>query len=357
MRTLGAMLRLCLTLLLAATSSAAAEAGSQRQSARFFRLASATAAARAETLRQAASEDLEHAAQASAADFHTLCERAQSIPAGTQRDRAIALFIDQLRQRREWIDRALLQLTEAEKLDHADPRTSYLRGLAFMRWEEPADLSGCRVRRKTEQAIEAFSRLQRSDPLFEASQVAFQLGLLFTRAHAFEAAADSYKRSIALAFESSDTASAQANLGEVTMLAGDPAGALEHYDEARKLVPGGRDYALVAFGSAVALDRLGEHAAAVQRGSQAIEAAGRSLGWLHGADVFFEPAYELDYYEALAHEALAELVPATRELATAAAISGYRRFLAAAEPDNPYRANAERNLHQLEARDEAEGRR
>jgi tetratricopeptide (TPR) repeat protein len=349
------MLRLCLALLLTATSSVAADSSIQRQTARFFRLASAAGAARAETLRQQAADSLEHATQAAAADFHTLCERTQLIPAGTQRQRAIALFTGQLRERRQWVDRALLQLTEADERAPEDPRTSYLRGLAFMRWEEPADLSDCQVRRKTEEAIAAFQHLQQSDSLFEASQVAFQLGLLFTREHAFEAAADSYRRAVALAFEARDTANAQANLGEVTMLAGDPAGALEHYDEALKLVPGGRDYALVAFGSAVALDRLGEHDAALQRASQAIEAAGRSLGWLRGGGVFFEPAYELDYYEALAHEALAELVPATRELSADAAISGYRKFLGEAERDNPYRANAERNLGELEAREKREG--
>jgi tetratricopeptide (TPR) repeat protein len=336
-----------LVVLLGAATGVRADAKPVRQAAHLYRLVSASDATQADALGRRAGAQLEAALRLVPTDFRTLCERAQELTQATQQTAtpaAISTLAAQVRLQRAALDAVVAQLDRAIGLDPRSPQLRLLRARALASWQEPDDVAHCRVQRKTAEAIATLQQLRAQDPLFDASQVAFQLGLLFTRSHAFEAAAEAYRRMIVLAFDARDTANAQANLGEVIMLAGDPAAALEHYAAAIALTDGGRDYALASIGYAVALDRLGEHAAALDKATAALESVGRSLAWLHGLDVFFEPDYELAYYEALGQEALARLVPETREFALEAAADHYRSFLARAEPDNPYRLNAQHDL-------------
>ncbi len=62
---------------------------------------------------------------------------------------------------------------------------------------------------------------------------------------------------------------------------------------------------LALWGLAVALDRLGEHAQALDETKAALDCHDGTTAVLHSPDVFFVPAYEIHWYEALANEALA----------------------------------------------------
>jgi tetratricopeptide (TPR) repeat protein len=331
-----------------------ADAGPQRRSAALFRLARATEATQAERLLKQATARVREALRAGPADFRTMCERTRALRlAGDEetqrasRRRAMSSLVRKALERRAYLDDALARLSRALELDPQNPELVQARARVLTLWEEPRGFEDCQVRRRDAEAITAFERLRALDPSFAASDVHFQLGLLFTRSHAFEAAAAAYTRAIELAFDARETASAQGNLAEVIMLAGDPAGALPHYERAMALSQGGREYALSLLGAAVALDRLGEHEAALEKAATAVDAAGRSLSVLRAPGVFFEPEYELAYYEALGHEALARLLPETRELALDSAAGSYRAFLAAAAADDPYRVSAQINLDAL----------
>jgi tetratricopeptide (TPR) repeat protein len=328
----------------------------QRHSALFYRQAQATRASAAERQLRQANARVREALRVSPGDFRTLCERARTRrfavdndAARAARRRALATLARQALERRAYLDDALARLDRALAFDPDNPALVQTQARVLSLWEEPQSLDDCEVRRKDAQAIVAFERLQVLDPSFEASEVAFQLGVLHTRRHAFADAAVAYARAVELAFDVKDTANAHGNLAEVIMLAGDPTAALVHYERALKLSQGGRDYALVLFGAAVALDRLGEHQTALQKASAAVDASGRSLSVLHTPGVFFEPDYELQYYEGLGHEALAQLMPENRSLALESAANSYRAFLERAPHDNPYRVSAQGNLDAVEA--------
>ncbi|HEX4351892.1 MAG TPA: tetratricopeptide repeat protein [Polyangiales bacterium] len=335
---------------------ARAEATPQRVHNPSYRLAESERATRADRLLRLASSRVREALLLAPIDFHTLCERTRAVrlpvdeaTARAGRHRALAILVRQALQRRAYLDDALARIAQALAIDPDNAELVHADARVLALWEEPSDLESCRVRRRDAEAIAAFQRLVALDPTFAASDVAFQLGLLFTRSHAFEAAASAYQRAIDLSFDVHDSATGYGNLAEVIMLAGDPARALEYYDRALKMTQGGRDYALVLFGAAVALDRLGEHDAALEKAASAADASGRSLSVLRAPGVFFEPDYEVLYYEALGHEALARSIPETRALSLESAADGYKAFLERAEPENPYRLSAQHDLDALRA--------
>jgi tetratricopeptide (TPR) repeat protein len=335
---------------------ARAEVTPQRFRNPFYRLAESERATRVDRLLRQASSCVREALRLAPSDFHTLCERTRAVrlpvdeaSARAGRHRAIAILVRQALQRRAYLDDALARIGQALAIDPDNAELVHADARVLSLWEEPSDLDDCRVRRRDTEAIAAFQRLAEIDETFAASDVAFQLGLLFTRSHAFEAAASAYQRAIDLSFDVRDSAIGYGNLAEVIMLAGDPARALEYYDRAIKMAQGGRDYALVLFGAAVALDRLGEHDAALEKAASAVDASGRSLSVLRAPGVSFEPEYEVLYYEALGNEALARSIPETRALSLESAAKGYREFLDRAEPENPYRLSAQHDLDALQA--------
>jgi hypothetical protein len=96
--------------------------------------------------------------------------------------------------------------------------------------------------------------------------------------------------------------------------------------------------ALHLLGLAVALDRDGQTADALATARRAID-LDRSLSQLHDAGVFFVPAGDISYYEAL--YALAQARPADAERA-------FDQFIALC-PKSPYVARAHAHLGQLRA--------
>jgi hypothetical protein len=103
------------------------------------------------------------------------------------------------------------------------------------------------------------------------------------------------------------------------------------------------------FGLAVALDRTGEHAAAIEEAVEAMEASERSLDVLAPDNVDFEPANERYVYQALAHEALAQLKPEERASALEAAAESYAAFLTRVDANHLYRNAAEADLRSVVA--------
>jgi tetratricopeptide (TPR) repeat protein len=165
-------------------------------------------------------------------------------------------------------------------------------------------------------AIEELEALRALDPLYEAEQVAFQLGILHARGGELDAARLEYERALALHCDEHRQPTVLLDLAEVLMFQGELARARALYERAaREADPNGRVLAL--WGSAVVLDRMGEHAQALVTARRAIASDRAPFAALQRAGVFFVPEYERDYYEALGHLALAELERSqedTREL-------------------------------------------
>ena len=165
-------------------------------------------------------------------------------------------------------------------------------------------------------AIDELEALRALDPLYEAEQVAFQLGILHARGRELDAARAEYERALALQCDPHRQPTVLLDLAEVLMFQGELARARALYERAaQEADPNGRVLAL--WGSAVALDRMGEHAPALVTARRAIASDRAPFAALQRAGVFFVPEYERDYYEALGHLALAEIERSqedTREL-------------------------------------------
>jgi tetratricopeptide (TPR) repeat protein len=330
-----------------------ADTVAQRQSAHLYVQARGDASARAERLRDAALHRIGEGMRTLPGDYRRLCERTQRLLALHEPDRdapsrALEQLARQARQRSAHIEAALGLLDRAIALEPRSAQLRYTRARALALWERPEAQPSCRVQRRSREAIAAFEEVQALDPQFEAGEVAFRLGLLHTLEHAFSAAQTAYRRAIALALDPSDARIAYGNLAEVTMLAGDPAGALRDYDQALAQSASAEDYALLQLGAAVALDRLGEHEAAVTRAQSALESSGRSLSPLRAPGVFFEPESELHEYEGLGNEALAALAPEAAPISLDAAAASYRAYLDTARADDPYRRTAQANLEAVQ---------
>jgi tetratricopeptide (TPR) repeat protein len=163
-------------------------------------------------------------------------------------------------QRRIAMQNALVRFERAVQLAPTLPeaRLFYAKALAF--WEQRGDDDEPGAR--TGEAIQQLVALRALDPLYEAQEVAFQLGVLHTREGDFAAAVREYERSLALNSDGEDNGTLLGNLAEVTMLRGDVARALALYERAaRESTDGARVLAL--WGVAVALDRLGERTLAL----------------------------------------------------------------------------------------------
>ncbi|MDB4977259.1 MAG: hypothetical protein JWN48_5600 [Myxococcaceae bacterium] len=206
-------------------------------------------------------------------------------------------------QRRLAIESSLARFARAVELMPTlrEARLYYGKALSF--WEdrtpEGAPLD------KTDEAIAQLESLRKLDALYEAEEVAFQLGVLYTRRSDFARAIAEYRRSLALKSDDDTDSALLGNLAEVTMLTGDVPTALSLYERAASESEASARV-LALWGSAVALDRLGEHAAALARAQRALEEDRAPFAVLHQNGVFFVPAHELHYYEGLGNLALVE---------------------------------------------------
>lgn len=240
--------------------------------------------------------------------------------------------VDDDRERSILIDGAISRLTLARERSPDDPEVLYYLAVSTAAFERPR--VGRTPERRDQAAIALFEELRRMDPDWNASQVAFELGILHTRLHRYPEAAEEYRRAIGRAFDESEMIATHSNLAEVSMLHGELEVALSHYARAIELSQNAGpaqavSYVLALWGSAVALDRLGEHDAALERARAALSAGGGDARVLHAEGVFFEPTWELYYYEAIAHMARADTM--TGDEARAAygdATRSWERFLA-----------------------------
>jgi len=311
---------------------------------------------RARDLWRQAMVELRHANRQLPGDWVSVCSRtfgpgvvAESLPSLRGRARALRELVRQALRRRAHVEAALTRLQRAAAIDAENPQVLYTLAQALMRWEQPSPSLRCESQRRDEEALQALLKLQRQHPRFSADEVEFELAVLYARLQRFAEAGHSYARSMALSLDSGETSVALANLAEMTMLSGDLEGAVETYGRALRLAGSGRDYPLALWGRAVALDRLGEHEAALQDAQKATESEGGHMFVLRSDGVFFEPVYELDYYEGLGHEALASRPDADRSAELSAAAASFESFIAAAGDGGPFTAAARASLERVQA--------
>lgn len=267
-------------------------------------------------------------------------------------------------QRAALVQNAIVRFTLAHRYDPSDPHLLYLLAFATSLHSVPGE-GGAEPARRDDEALALFEELRRQAPEWNASLVAFEIGVLRTRERDYRRAAEEYRRVLDHSTSSPDRAAeadphaarttlfATGNLAEVTMLAGDVSTAVGFYERAvvlarrmPTLTSGGR--ATTIFGLAVALDRLGEHAAAVERASQAMSLGG-GLGILRTGGVFFEPEHEIHYYDALGHLAEARDAPMASERAAAreAAAASFRLYLNEGGSESEFASLARQHIERL----------
>jgi tetratricopeptide (TPR) repeat protein len=274
---------------------------------------------------------------------------AESLSAVRGRSRALRELRRQAVRKRVHLDNAIVRLERAETLAKNEPEILYALGRALMAWEQPGPPYSCASSRRDRDATSVLQKLRLVRPDFLADAVAMDLGVVLTRSRHFPEAARAYADAIALAIDGSETAVLRANLAEVTMLAGELEPAIDHYQRALKLASGGRDYLLPLWGLCVALDRLGEHEAALDNAEKAVTAEGGHMQVLRSEGVFFEPEYEIFYYEALGHEALARRPDTPRGPELAAAAADLRAFISASGDAGAFTPAARASLEHIES--------
>lgn len=334
----------------------ASDGGPSRRSAPLWRELGRPGERRARDLLQQALSELREANRQLPGDFHSLCSRTlapgtlgMSLGALRGRARALRELRRQALRKRAHVEAALARLERARALAPDAPEVLYALGRALAAWEQPGPPFVCGSKGRAEEASAVLERLRALHPEYMADTVAFEQAVLLTRRGRFAEAARAYADSIALALDGDEAAVVRANLAEVTMLAGDLEPAVEHYERALKQAGGGRDYLLALFGLAVALDRLGEHAAAKEQLDKAIQKDGGRIDILRSEGVFFEPPYEIEYYEALGHEAMAALPEADRARELRLAAESFRAFCADAGQSGMFAAAARASLARVEA--------
>ncbi len=226
---------------------------------------------------------------------------------------------------RAYLESAIHTWQAARALAPEDLEILFHLAKATARWEMPLTDGG--VRRQNLQSVRLFRALHALDPEFETERVAFELGILYTRQHQWADAAREYERAQRLSLSQQSSANTLSNLAEVTMMTGDIEKALVYYQRAlREARQASSDSVLAQWGTAVAYDRLGEQGPALEWAKKALASGG--LRSLREQGVFFEPDYEVHYYEALGTMAQAETLPAPRRLeALRSAMHDWKTYL------------------------------
>lgn len=270
-----------------------------------------------------------------------------------------------LERRAALVQNAIVRYRLARRYDPSDPHILYLLALTTAAHLMPAEGSAEPSRRDAE-ALALFEELREQAPEWNAPIVAFEIGVLRTRARQYEEAASEYRLVLGHGTSSPARASevdpiaamntlfATGNLAEVTMLSGDVETAVTYYEQAVALArsmpglpPNARSSTV--YGLAVALDRVGEHASALERASQAISLGGGLSGLREDVRqhrVFFEPAYELYYYEGIGHlaEARDAVMAAERARARRAAVESFQHYLSAGGSESEFASLARRHI-------------
>ncbi|HEU4405880.1 MAG TPA: tetratricopeptide repeat protein [Polyangiaceae bacterium] len=142
----------------------------------------------------------------------------------------------------------------------------------------------------------------------DAIGACYQLAIAYARLQRREDEARAYERYLARQTLPHLRASALYNYGDALMSLGDLTRATANYRSAIELEPGqSRTGVLARWGLAVALDRSGDIAQALATAKEAVQLDTSARSLLHDDGTFFVPEYEIHWYDALRHWALAEL--------------------------------------------------
>lgn len=252
------------------------------------------------------------------------------------------------------LEGAIERFRRAHALAPTDPELLHLLAHATTRWSRPTP-SGA-LESRDEEAIALWERLRALAPEYAPDEIGFELGILFTKERRFDRAVEEYERALTAVLDPGFAATTHANLAEVHMMAGRLEHAAIEYARAIELAErdtSGRNVqalSLALFGAAVALDRLGEHTSALEHAARARNVHGGSMSVLREDGVFFEPPSEIHWYEALGHLAFAATAPVSeRAEHLAEARRSWRRYLALAPAEDPWRELAVRHLREVEA--------
>ena len=218
---------------------------------------------------------------------------------------------------------------------------------------DPAHPEVCRPK-TCERAIAELKEARRLDAGgAEAQRIAADLGLVLSRIGSYEEALVEYDRALKLvdperrpsAFDDYGRSVLNGNSAETLMALGRLDASIDRYRKAEATATqGGLEWELAEWGLGVALDRDEQ----IEKSREAIQHAldmDPTMSHLTDESVFFEPAGDKRYYEALGHE-----VAGDRELALAA----WRAFLAEA-PSSPYARRARIHLAELKRAPPAPG--
>ncbi|MDB4966209.1 MAG: hypothetical protein JWN44_1898 [Myxococcales bacterium] len=210
---------------------------------------------------------------------------------------------------------------------------------------DPQRPEACRPK-SCERAIAELKEARRLDANgADAERIAAELGLVLSRIGSYEDALAEYDRALKLVdaerrpsvFEDYGRSVLYGNSAETLMALGRIPEAIDRYRQAESTAtPGDIEWELAEWGLGVALDRDEQ----IDKSRQAVQRAldfDPTMAHLTEDSVFFEPAGDKRYYEALGHE-----VAGDRELALAA----WRGFLVES-PGSPYARRARAHLAEL----------
>jgi tetratricopeptide (TPR) repeat protein len=284
---------------------------------------------------------------------------------------------------RAHVESALVRLHLAHVRAPQDPEALYILTMARVMWRSSGDGASA-LTNDDEETMALLEKLRALDPEYQAARVAFELGILYTRGHDFQRAAAEYERCLhrillptenPLPFRTAEELLADRlfgpiaaptvhyNMGDVTMALGDLEAAIAHYrhavEEGRRNGQEFRTVLLASWGLAAALDRFGEHAAALEHAREAVRLDEEPMAVLHLSSVFFEPTYEIHYYEALGHTVIGtdtsgvlvgEDGDERRQEALTEAVRSWEKFLAEGGDGSPWAGLARRHLEEARGR-------
>jgi tetratricopeptide (TPR) repeat protein len=191
-----------------------------------------------------------------------------------------------------------------------------------------------RLDRFEESARELAEAVRLAPESAAAHEAAFDLGVALTRLERFDEAADAYELFLDESPWPTARAIALTNLAETRMGQGRLEEAMAHYRTAIATQP---RYTHGYLGMAVALDRMGDEAAAREAMLTALS-TGAGLEELDNPAVFFVPDWEHHYYRALALDVSGRVVEAAAE---------WQAFLDEGGGSGPYAARVREHLEGL----------
>jgi tetratricopeptide (TPR) repeat protein len=237
---------------------------------------------------------------------------------------------------------ALCEQAARERPRDPTPHIMLARALTVADVQHP---EACRPR-ACERAVAELKEARKLDASgVEAERVASELGLVLSRVGSYEEALAEYDRALKLidperrpsVFEDLGRSVLYGNSAETLMALGHVDRAIQRYRQAEATATAGDiEWELAEWGLGVALDRDDQ----LEKSRQAIQRAldvDPAMAHLADESVFFEPAGDKRYYEAIGHE-----VAGDRELALAA----WRAFIAEC-PNSPYARRARAHIAEL----------